>query len=49
MALTTIGGVVLLLLLGSFVVTVMSSMGKAPLWPAVLLVTLAVLLGTVAR
>lgn len=36
--------VVLLLLLAAFVITIASAMGKAPLWPAVVLMLVVMLL-----
>lgn len=36
--------IMLLIGVAAFVVTIASAMGKAPLWPAVLLLTIAVLL-----
>jgi len=33
-----------LLLVAAFIITIVSAMGKAPLWPAVLLVIVALLL-----
>jgi hypothetical protein len=41
--------VMTLLLVGAFIVTIVSAMGKAPLWPAVLLVIVALLLQTGLR
>jgi len=35
--------IAMLLLLAAFVVTIMAAMGKSPLWPAVLLVIVAML------
>lgn len=39
--------VLFLLALAAFVVTIASAMGKSPLWPAVLLLSLALLLQTI--
>jgi hypothetical protein len=38
----------LLLIVAAFVVTLVHAIGKAPLWPAVLLLVVALLLRTVA-
>ena len=35
--------ITMLLLIAAFVVTIMSAMGKSPLWPAVLLLVVAML------
>jgi len=35
----------ILLLVGAFIITLVSAMGKIPLWPAVLLVVIYLLLG----
>jgi len=41
--------VVPLLLLAAFVVTIVSAIGRAPLWPAVLLIIVALLVQTGLR
>jgi len=49
MVTTPLGIVQLLLLVGAFIIAVMSGMGKAPLWPAVVLVIVLLLLMVGAR
>jgi hypothetical protein len=44
MVTTPLGLVQLLLILGAFVIAVLSGIGKAPLWPAVLLLAVSLLL-----
>ena len=44
MVTTPLGLVQLLLLIGAFIVAVLAGVGKAPLWPAVVLLTISILL-----
>jgi len=49
MTMTPLGLVQLLLLVGAFVIAVLAGIGKAPLWPAVVLAVISLLLLVVGK